>query len=171
MIAVGCSGTANSRSDNTDAPRSAFGVMSGPIEEIEESVGIFVWGLPSNQLCQQWSVAVYERSGWFYGSDYFWSSADVFVLKAPEDPLSVAAAEDFEFTSASVEAHEGDTVFFRGKDGSYGAWAISDIEGREDAVLYGRWYFKPDGGGDFTGPIVAGGASQYATEFGVCSEN
>jgi len=150
-------------------PFGVVGVFSGPIEEVEQSVGIFVWGAPWNQLCQQWSVARYEQSGWFYGSRYPWSSVDVFVLEAPEDPLSVVAAENFDFTIDAVEAHEGDTVFFRGRNGFFGAWTITEIEGRGDAVLSGNWYFKAGGGGDFTSSIVPGGTSEYDTARGGCS--
>ena len=130
--------------------------MSGPIESIPESVGFWTWGDGVNSLCQQWSVARFEQSGWFYGTSFSWSSADVFVMKGPADPLEVVAAENFAYSNDVLEAYEGDTVFFRGRNGFFGAWQISEIEGTLDAVLTGTWYFKPGGGGDFTRGVIAG---------------
>ena len=125
-------------------------ILTGPIERIIEAQGIWVWGSAVNKLCQQWSVALHDQSGWFYGTSNSWSSADVYVLKAPQSPLSVTAAENFEYEKSSVEAFEGDTVFFRGRNGYYGAWYIEKIDGQVGAILSGTWYFKLDGGGDFT---------------------
>lgn len=167
LTAFGC----NSGSGDSIISRaidSTLGIYTGQVEPITESVGIFVWGHPLNQLCHQWSVARYDQSGWFYGTNYSWSSADVYVLPAPNDPLSVVAAENFNYTRGSVEAYEGDTVFFRGRNGYFGAWTIESIEGRGDAVLSGVWYFKSGGGGDFTSAIVGGGTSDYDPNVGVC---
>lgn len=41
-------------------------------------------------------------------------------------------------------------MFFRGGNGYYGAWYIEKIDGQLGAILSGTWYFKFDGGGDFT---------------------
>ena len=158
--------------DTSENGRTIFGVtlgvLTGRIEQIPESRGIFVWGDSINQLCQQWSVARFDQSGWFYGTSNPTSSADVYVLAAPNDPLSVVAAENFDYTTGAVEAHEGDTVFFRGRNGFFGAWTITVVEGDRDAVLTGEWYFKAGGGGDFTRTVVDGGTSDYDARIGVC---
>jgi hypothetical protein len=168
LIALGCVGN-NGNSGSNRATAAVLGVMTGQIEPITESVGIFIWGDSNNQLCHQWSLASNDRSGWFYGTSYSWSSADVYVLAAPSDPLAVVSAENFDFTTGSVEAREGDTVFFRGRNGFFGAWSITDVEGSSmDAVLSGSWYFKAGGGGDFTSAVVAGGASNYDANVGGC---
>lgn len=166
LVVSGCSGGGDSIYDR--ARGAGSGVLAGEIVPVIESVGIFVWGESGNQLCHQWSVARQSESGWFYGTNYPWSSADVYVLPAPNDPLSVIAAENFEFTKGSVEAFVGDTVFFRGRNGFFGAWSIEAIEGREDAVLSGTWYFRAGGGGNFTSAIEAGGVSAYDPDVGVC---
>ena len=131
---------------------------------IPQSRGIFVWGDPVNKLCQQWSIAAFDSSGYFYGTGVPWSSADVYVLEAPNDPLSVVAAESFPYSRDSVRAGIGDTVFFRGQNGFFGAWTITDIVGGLDAQLSGVWYFKAGGDGDFTKAIVDGGESAYRTD-------
>lgn len=139
--------------DSGGGNSSNSALLFGTLEDIPESRGHWVWGDSQNNLCQQWSAARHEVSGWFYGINYSWSSADVYVLKAPADPLTVVAAENFAYTSDVLEAFEGDTVFFRGRNGYFGAWQISDIEGRVGATLSGTWYFKSGGGGDFTREI------------------
>ena len=144
----GCGGS-NDNSSNFG------GIISGSLVDIPESRGNWIWGDSLNSLCQQWSVARFEISGFFYGTNFPWSSADVFVLKAPVDPLTIIAAENFSYTNDSVEAFEGDTVFFRGRNGFFGAWQISDIEGAVGATLSGTWYFKSGGGGDFTREVRA----------------
>jgi hypothetical protein len=169
LVASGC-GSDNSKSGDVRATDIVLGVMTGEMELIVESDGIFVWGDSINKLCQQWSVARNDQSGWFYGGRYSSSSADVYVLAAPNDPLSVVAAENFDYTRDSVQASEGDTVFFRGRNGFFGAWTIFDVDGTHDAVLSGRWYFRAGGGGDFTGPIVAGGESNYDLSTDFCTE-
>ena len=166
LTASGCTGDGDSGGDRRSV--AGTGVLTGEIGPIAESVGIFVWGDTINQLCHQWSVARFDQSGWFYGTSNPTSSADVYVLSAPNDPLSVVAAENFDYTNGSVEAQEGDTVFFRGRNGFFGAWTITDVDGRGDAVLTGKWYFKAGGGGDFTSAVVAGGAADYDPNVGGC---
>jgi hypothetical protein len=165
LIALGCSGNGGA---SDDGENSISGILTGEIQQVTESVGIFVWGDGVNQLCQQWSVARNDQSGWFYGTRNPTSSADTYVLAAPNDPFSVVAAESFNYTTDTVEAHEGDTVFFRGRNGFFGAWTITEVSGSDGAVLSGNWYFKAGGGGDFTGAIVAGGSSDYDANVGVC---
>ena len=164
IICSGCtSGSSGNRTGMTQP-----GIVSGPISQVVDSVGIFLWGEPLNQLCQQWSIAVFEQSGWFYGTSNPTSSADVYVLNAPADPLTVVAAENFPYSNGSVQALEGDTVFFRGRNGYFGAWTIEAIEGGIGGTLSGTWYFKAGGGGDFTSTFVNGGVSRYDAGVGVC---
>lgn len=150
LLASGCGGSGGvDPAANLDT--AAAPILTESIDRIPESQGIWVWGSGANKLCQQWSAARNDQSGYFYGTSFIWSSADVYVLKAPENPLSVTAAENFDYVNSFVEAFEGDTVFFRGRNGFFGAWRIDNVEGASsDAVLSGTWYFKQDGGGDFT---------------------
>ena len=131
-----------------------LGVLEGEISGIPESRGNWSWGDSDNWLCQQWSARTAD-SGFFYGTNYPWSNADVFVLQAPSDPLEVIAAENFAYSQDSVFALEGDTVFFRGRNGFFGAWTIERIDDEGRNKLSGRWYFRVGGGGDFTGPVMA----------------
>ena len=168
-ITFGCGGDGgNGESASAQATGGASVVLTGQIDRIPESRGIFVWGDSINKLCQQWSVAVFDRSGWFYGTSNPTSSADVYVMVAPGDPLSVVAAENFEYTAETAQAAEGDTVFFRGRNGFFGAWTITEIEGEIDAELSGVWYFKAGGGGDFTRAIQDGVPSNHDARTGVC---
>jgi len=64
LIAFGCgSGGGNSKTVNAQGSGAALAVLTGPIDRIRESRGIFVWGESLNQLCQQWSVARFDQSG------------------------------------------------------------------------------------------------------------
>ena len=140
-------------------PHDPFnGVLFGSFEDVTESRGHWIWGDSVNVLCHQWSIAGYYYSGWFYGSNVSWSSADVYVLDAGTDPLSIVAAENFDFTAGSARAEVGDTVFFRGINGFFGAWTIVEINGDPDTrpTMSGIWFFRADGGGDFTGELKAG---------------
>jgi len=155
LINFGCGGS--------DGTTSAVitGVLTGHFEQVTESRGIFIWGDSVNYLCQQWSIAQFDQSGWFYGTSFPWSSADVFVLAAPSDPLAVIAAESFDYTTDSVHAREGDTVFFRGRNGFFGALTITSVDGGMGALLTGEWFFKAGGGGDFTDHLSGDGVSNY----------
>ena len=157
-------------SDHDSRATGVQGVMSGSIDQVIDSVGVFLWGDSLNMLCQQWSIFQFEESGWFYGTSYPWSSTDVYVLQGPADPLAVLAAENFDFTDQSVTAQEGDTVFFRGRNGFFGAWTIDSIDGGMGAALSGTWYFKAGGGGDFTSALVSGGVSEFDVLEGVCDQ-
>jgi hypothetical protein len=134
-----------------------LGVLEGEIFEIPESRGLWSWGNSDNRLCQQWSSRTRD-SGHFYGTFYPWSNADVFVLQAPSDPLEVIAAENFSYSQDFVVAYEGDTVFFRGRNGFFGAWTVEEIDPLGQSAprdkLSGRWYFKAGGGGDFTSTVM-----------------
>jgi hypothetical protein len=125
-ISLGCGGGSD-ETVYTRAVGAASVVLAGQFNQIPESRGIFVWGDSSNLLCQQWSGATFNQSGWFYGSSFSTSTADVYVLAAPNDPLAVVAAENFAYTRDAVQASVGDTVFFRGRNGFFGAWTINVI--------------------------------------------
>ncbi len=131
------------------------GVLYGPISDIPESRSNWIWGDSVNWLCQQWSSRTAD-SGWFYGTSFPWSNSDVFVLESPSDPLAVVAAENFAYTTDSVFASEGDTVFFRGRNGFFGAWTIGQIDDPTQKLLSGTWYFKAGGSGNFTRELVEG---------------
>ena len=155
LLLSGCGGGSDG---GGDAAGSApfVGVLHGPMSDITESRADWIWGDSVNWLCQQWSIKNNDVAGWFYGTGFSWSNADVFVMKATTDPFSVVAAENFDYTSDSIAADEGDTVFFRGRNGFFGAWSIENIEGGIGGNLSGTWYFKAGGSGDFTGAVKAG---------------
>lgn len=148
----------NGQGGGSPKSRAFAGVLYGPIVDARESYSEWIWGDSSNALCQMWSIAVWGQRGWFYGRKYPWSTVDVFVLESTIDPLSINAAENFDYTSDTVSANVGDTVFFKGRNGYYGAWTITAIDGTpdEDATLSGIWYFRPGGGGDFTRELAPG---------------
>jgi len=130
-------------------------VLTGPIVDLPESVGLFYWGDGTHDLYQQWSVANVKFSGWFYGSTYSGTSnADVYTYPGLTDPTMVTNAESFTYNSVVVQASEGDCVFFRGTNGFYGAWRIDAIDplpgGFPYAELNGQWYFQDDGTGNFS---------------------
>ncbi len=126
-ILAGCGGDGgdavsapdNDGSGNFDSLPSPphVGVLYSAFEGIPESRGDWVWGDSVNKLCHQWSNGGSNLYAWFYGTNVSWSSADIYVLKPTTDPLSVIAAENFDYTSGSLLAMVGDTVFFRGRNG------------------------------------------------------
>ena len=129
-------------------------VLTGEIIDLPESTGLFYWGDGIHDLFQQWSARVTDSSGWFYGSTYSGTSnADVYVYRQLTDPTTVTNAEVFPYTDVVDWAGEGDSVFFRGTNGYYGAWRIDSIDplpgGPPYAELDGRWYFQDDGSGCF----------------------
>ncbi len=126
-------------------------VLTGPIIDLPESRCIFSWGDGIHNLEHEWSLRAYYNSGWFYGSDYSWSNADVYVYSGLSDITTIADASVFPYVkSHAVAAYEGDYVFFRGVNGYYGAWRIDDVypssaPGVPYAYLNGQWYFQDDG--------------------------
>jgi len=139
-----------------------FGVMcsvsthaalwTGAIDDLSESHGPFYWG--GGSLYQEWSCAqTTGGSGWFYGSAYPSSNADVYVYAGLTDVAVVSDATQFTYALYTVLASEGDTVFFHSKD-YYAAWVIDEITpsdgGSSLASLSGQWYFQDDGTGDFS---------------------
>lgn len=128
------------------APELANKVVSGRLEGVSEDIAAFIWGDGVNGLCQGWSMP-----GWFYGTESSTSSADVTVLIYPE-LRELRDAESLNYRSDYVFARPGDTVVFRGRNGFFGAWKIDEVS--EDRRLYGTWYFRSGGGGDFTADLV-----------------
>jgi len=70
----------------------------------------------------------------------------VYAYPGLTDVNSITDATVFSYTSGVVNASEGDTVFYRGVNGYYGAWRIDDIH---DYKLDGHWYFQDDQTGNF----------------------
>ena len=124
------------------APEFFDKVVSGQFEGDDNNAAAGVWGDGVNVLCALWSFP-----GFFYGTNSGFSSADVAVVPY-SDPLSVNDAESLTYSQEPVYAQPGQTVIFRGRNGFFGAWSIDDISA--DGKLYGTWYFRSDGGGDFT---------------------
>jgi len=153
---------------------SAHGALcTGPINDLRESSGIYWWGDGAINLYTEWSVhSVAGRDAWFYGSSYSWSNVDVYVYKSLTDPAALHDVAAFPYTDTVVRAGQGDTVFFRGDSGYYGAWRIDDIShtlgyfpenhgagyflGTDAAGAFpgihleGLWYFQDDGTGNFS---------------------
>lgn len=128
------------------APELVNKVVSGRLEGISEDIAAYIWGDGVNGLCQGWSMP-----GWFYGTDSPYSSADVTVLIYPE-LRELRNAESLDYESDHIFARPGDTVVFRGRNGFFGAWKIDEVS--EDRKLFGTWYFRSGGGGDFTADLV-----------------
>ncbi len=130
-------------------------VLTGPINNLAEGAGLS-WGDGTNNLYANWSTRKTSGGdGWFYGSSYSYN-ADVYVYPNLTDPTTVSDASGFSYVTGYVMAEEGDTVFFRGLNGYYGAWRIDDIiPGDPPPVaapwtyLYGQWYFQDDGSANF----------------------
>ena len=61
------------------APQVGAAVITGPIDDLPESSGMFWWGDGANDLGHEWSTAAPETSGWFYASYAPWSTVDVYV--------------------------------------------------------------------------------------------
>ena len=134
-------------------------VLTGPLQDVPESIGTFSWGDGLHNLFQQWSVMAADYAGWVYGTSYtYTSNADVYVASDMTDPTTVADASSFTYTDTYQYMEEGDTVFFRGANGYYGAWSVADIYPSASdaywppprAYLNGTWYFQSDGSGNFS---------------------
>jgi len=142
LVIAGCDGS----SGPGVAPELTNKVITGRLEGIS-ATGRWMWGDGINHLCQEWS-----EPGFFYGTDsQILSSADVAVLFFP-DILDFNNAESIDYSKTYVSAGADNTVLFRGRNGYFGAWKIDEIT--EDGLLYGTWYFRSGGGGDFTGEVV-----------------
>ena len=143
------------------APSGAV-VHSGPISAMPGTTGYtwrLEWGDGVHDLWEVWSAFNPEDSGWFYGSYGRFlgrgdSNVDVYTYPGLTDPTAITDASVFTYTNQTAIAHEGDTVFFHGRNGYYGAWRIDTItpasSGQYSAVLDGQWYFQDDGSGNFS---------------------
>jgi hypothetical protein len=147
-------------------------LISGNLNSLPESQGAFSWGDGVNNLHQEWSIAVFNHSGWFYGSDSSESNADVFVYKGLTDISLAGDASLFNYQIAgAVAAAEGDTVFFRGVNQFYGAWKIDSIDGFNGfgnypyGYLSGTWYFLEDGKSNFSTSEVSEPSLIYLSIF------
>ena len=105
-------------------------LLTGTIEGLQESMGMYYWGDGLNDLHQNWSVCTTTSSGWFYGSSYGSSNADVYVYSGLSDISSVTDASIFDYWDSSSQSYpspyglswaawakEGDIVFFKGTNG------------------------------------------------------
>jgi hypothetical protein len=131
---------------------AAADVITGSIVMAREAIDTVTWGDGIHNLSQGWSIALFDTSGWFYGSAY---SNNVDVFNAGRvDPATISNAEAFPYTSAAVQGFVGETIFFRGTNGYYGAWTIDEIRspshsGAGGSYLNGTWYFQANGTGNF----------------------
>jgi len=125
-------------------------VYSGAMVAVPESVVNFTWGDGTNSLSQEWSVNNVNSSGYVYGS----ANLGVFN-KGHVAVTAVANADTFPYATSPILFTEGDSVFFHGANGYYGAWHVDDVypTGRTTlpyANLNGTWYFQNDHSGNFT---------------------
>jgi hypothetical protein len=134
-------------------------IESGRIERSAEWSVPVTWG--SGGFSALWSMGWDDQSGFAYGSGEAGSNVDVYNAGIL-DPQSVADASAFIYTSGPIFFGEGETLFFRGAGGLYGAWLVEDLSlpvgPGETAALYlgAAWYFN-SAGSDFTA-VAAGGA-------------
>lgn len=147
-------------------------IWTGSLQGVQGSQDPFYWGDGVNDLFQEWSVNRSSCCGWFYGSSYSISNADVYVFSGLAGPTTIADASIFDYVDSSTQtspgpygpswaawAQEGDTVFFHGVNGYYGAWYIEDIyydpaNPMDYASLDGTWYFQDNGSANFTNSNV-----------------
>lgn len=165
-------------------------LISGNLQAVQASYP-YSWGDGTNDLTQDWGLRESDRSGWFFGTNSLGrSNADVYVYKGLGDPTTITDASKFDycgslstpctdsggFGTAAIAA-EGDTVFFRGLNGYYGAWQIQDIYYDSSNIydmsaLNGTWYFLDDGSSDFANqPPPKPEPPQYDSVLGHCSTN
>jgi hypothetical protein len=136
------------------SPLARAGVIVGELKAAPESRIQFSWGDGQHNLFQEWSVAAYNISGYVYGTNYSWSNADVYNA-GHVNPFTVANAEAFAYTQSSRLFTEGDTLFFRGANGFYGAWVTHNVYtgpynfSSSWPLLDATWYFQSDGTGNF----------------------
>jgi hypothetical protein len=139
-------------------------VLTGPINNLAEGVE-FSWGDGSNNLHTKWSTHDWQvgGDGWFYGTASSWAraNADIYVYTGLSDPTSITDASLFNYTTGHLLAYSGDTVFFKGTNGYYGAWHIDRIipgvpvNVAPYTYLYGQWYFQDDKSANFSNGSVS----------------
>lgn len=135
-------------------------VLTGEINAMVSETS-FSWGNGTDDLFQTWSTTGWH-SGYFYGSTSHQtrSNAGIYVVAGLTDPTTIDASLLSYTTSGYLRATSGDTVFFKGTNGYYGAWRIDDIDNTTEVVqgveigslglLTGQWYFQDDGTGNFS---------------------
>lgn len=130
-------------------------VLTGSFSGSGEWTVPITWGDGVHDLFQIWSVGDGDQSGYAYGTFVPESNVDIYNAGLV-DPLTVTDASSFIYSNTNVEFMEGETLFFRGLNGYYGAWIIDDIyfgtspEWGSSTYLDGRWFFQGGGGADFT---------------------
>lgn len=138
-------------------------VISGDISSLHEA-HLFTWGnnpsIHSSWTTHELSQVNGVVSGWIYGSNTSWASnTDVYVYSGGIDIASVTNAAAFDYKSQPQSAKKGDTIFFHGLNGFYGAWTINSfsVSNPEDEdimnwqlFMHGKWYFQDDGTADFS---------------------
>jgi hypothetical protein len=123
-------------------------LLTGDIIGIPESSS-FTWGDGFNDLTADWSAHQSSGDGWFYGSSYA-GNVDFYIYPGLSDPTSISLSEwtTFAYSDGYALANQGDTVFFRGTNGYYGAWYIGEIYANPAGDVYpysflnGTWYFN-----------------------------
>jgi PEP-CTERM motif len=143
-------------------------LLTGAINDIPEAGVGYYWGDGINDLNQRWfTKTIYPEGsgvnlGWFFGSDDSYSNVDIFVYNGLTDLSTIVDSTVFSYLSTGgIIAGEGDTIFFRGVNGYYGAWRIDDIYTNPAGFMFpytylsGQWYFQDDGTGNFsnTSPV------------------
>jgi len=126
-----------------------------------ESTARFYWGDGTHELFETWSVRISNSAGWVYGSSY---GFNVDVYDAGNiNVSSVKDASTFSYSTGVIPFTEGDTIFFRGVGGFYGAWHVTDVYPSNNppgvlpyAYLNGTAYFQNDGSASFVVPEPTG---------------
>ncbi len=146
-------------------------VLIGNITAQPEAIALVIWGDGLHDFAENWSVHQANHSGWVYG--YAGGSHGVFNA-GQISPTTVLDAASFAYTTDPIMFTEGDSVFFRGTSGYYGAWKILDVYPSEEvrtpyAYLNVTSYFQTDGSGNFTSVpepsalvLLLGGVSMLA---------
>jgi len=138
----------------TAFPQVISGTLDGVYASTSPSYAPVAFGDGTNNLYVVW-IILDEDTARFYGTHIpagANGNVDVYSVADMTDPTTVDNGDMLQYTDGMWSTNEGSTAFFRGTNGYYGAWAITDIV---DDRLYGTWYFVTDGTGDFTGTLVA----------------
>ncbi len=148
----------------TVVPQLLTGAINGLAENIQ-----YTWGDGDgiNDLATQWSRGFAPGCAgpiYIYASGYGWG-LDFYVATGLTDPTTIQDAAGFTYDTglSTGTATKGDTVFFRGSNGYYGAWRIDDVYPFDPFLLYGQWYFQSAGTGNFFSPI---GVTPIYLDFG-----
>jgi hypothetical protein len=131
----------------------------------------FSWGDGLNNLAAQWEYNASASSyygysvGKFFGTDNANCTADPSFGQVVGNMAGVDASSFSYSTSIGTAKHNYpwspvETVFWRGRNGYYGAWAIEGVGVTVFSPYYGgrlkgRWYFQTNGGPYFDSGIRA----------------